>query len=324
MPPLSVTDFLQIDLPALLALVFACTACGLLGNFLVLRRQSMFGDAIAHVVLPGLVVGFLVAGSLSLPPMLLGAVAAAVLAAVLIDAVHRLGRLDYGAAMGVVFTVMFALGVVLLEQAAASSVHLDTDCVLYGQLEDILWFAPTGWGSLLEPAMWAELPREVWTLAGVAAVSGLAVALFYKELKLTSFDPQLASAMGIPAGAVQLGLLLLVAVAAVASFEAVGSILVIAMLIGPAAVARLLTDGLGAQIAVSLVVAVSVAVFGYLLAGFGPLYVGVENSLNAAGMVALRCGLLVALAAVFAPVHGVLGRRLRQGRLAAEARGGVA
>ena len=318
--PLTVTDFLQIDLPALMAVVFACVACGLLGNFLVLRRQSMFGDAIAHVVLPGLVVGFLVAGSLSLPPMVLGAVGAAVLAALLIDLVQRLGRLDYGAAMGVVFTVMFALGIVLLEQAAASSVHLDADCVLYGQLEDILWFAPTGWGSLLEPGVWAGLPREVWTLAGVAALSALAVGLFYKELKLTSFDPQLASAMGIPAGAVQLGLLLLVAVAAVASFEAVGSILVIAMLIGPAAVARLLTDGLGAQIAVSLVVAVAVAAGGYLLAGFGPLMLGADGSLSAPGMIALLCGLLVALAAVFAPVHGVLGRRLRRRRLAAEAR----
>src|SRR3712207_5778208 len=133
--------------------------------------------------------------------------------------------------MGVVFTVMFAGGVVLIEQAAARSVDLDADCVLYGQLEDILWLAPTGWASLADPAVWAELPHEVTTLAGVMLLCALTVLLFYKELKITAFDPALATTLGIPAGLFHYGLVMLVAVAAIASFEAVGSILVIAMLI---------------------------------------------------------------------------------------------
>jgi manganese/zinc/iron transport system permease protein len=102
--------FLQIDLPALLAALFACIACALVGNFLVLRRQSLLGDAISHAVLPGIVGGFLIAGSRSTLPVMAGALAAAVLAGVLIEGVRRLGRLENGAAMGVVFTVMFADG----------------------------------------------------------------------------------------------------------------------------------------------------------------------------------------------------------------------
>jgi len=314
---LTAAEFLQIDLPALMAAVLACVSCGLLGNFLVLRRKSLIGDAIAHAVLPGIVLGFLVAGTRDYGPVMLGAVIAAVIAGILIDLLHKLGRLEYGASMGVVFTIMFALGVVLMEQAAASSVHLDADCVLYGQLEDVLWLAPTGWSSLTEAAVWADLPHEVQVLAAVTAISGLFVGLFYKELKVSSFDPALASAMGIPAGLFHLALLLLVAIAAVAAFEAVGSILVIAMLIAPAATARMLTDRLGAQLGLSLAVAVIAGAGGYVLAAFGPFAVGLDTSLNAAGMIAVVCGLLLTLAIVFGPRHGLLGRRRRRRRLAA-------
>src|SRR4051812_22117411 len=145
-------EFLQIDLPALTAAVLACISCALVGNFLVLRRQSLLGDAISHAILPGIVAGFLVTGSRAGLPVILGALAAAVVAGVLIEAVRRLGRLDSGAAMGVVFTVMFAGGVVLIEQGAARAVDLDADCVLYGQLEAILWLAPTRWSDLADPA----------------------------------------------------------------------------------------------------------------------------------------------------------------------------
>ena len=112
-------EFLQIDLPAMTAAVLACISCALVGNFLVLRRQSMLGDAISHAILPGIVVGFLVTGTRAGLGVILGALAAAIVAGVLIEAVRRLGRLDGGAAMGVVFTVMFAGGVVLIEQGAA-------------------------------------------------------------------------------------------------------------------------------------------------------------------------------------------------------------
>lgn len=299
---MNLQNFLQLDLPAMLATLFATLACALLGNFLVLRRQSLMGDAVSHAVLPGIVAAFLVAGSRATWPIFVGATVAAVVAVVLIELVRRFGRLESGTAMGVVFSIMFAAGVVLMEQAAASNVDLDAECVLYGQLEDILWLAPTGLGSLLDPVALADMPREVVTLAAALLVTAAAVALFWKELKITSFDPELATTLGFPAGAVNLGLMVLVGIVAVAAFEAVGSILVIAMFICPAGAARLLTDRLRVQLWLSLLFAALSAVGGYVLAAFGPFWIGLGNSLAASGMIAVVSGMILAAAAV-------LGRR---------------
>ncbi|MDF1584971.1 metal ABC transporter permease [Marinimicrococcus flavescens] len=314
--PITLASFLQIDLPAMLAALLATVSCGLLGNFLVLRRQSLMGDAISHAVLPGIVLAFLFWGSRATWPMFFGAACAGVLAAVIIELVRRLGRLDSGTAMGVVFSVFFAGGVVLMEQAAAHAVDLDADCVLYGQLEDILWLAPTGLASLLEPAVWADMPREVTTLALTLAVVSAVVLLFYKELKLTSFDPELATTLGFPAGLFNVLLMVLVAAVAVAAFEAVGSILVIAMFICPAAAARLFTDRLGRQIWLSLGFAVVAALGGYLLAASAPLWAGVPSALAASGMIAVVAGALLGVAVLFAPRYGALARAMRLGELA--------
>lgn len=311
----TVQDFLQLDVPALLAGFFACASCALLGNFLVLRRQSLMGDAISHAVLPGIVIGFLLFSSRAVAPIVMGALAAGIVAAVLIEMVQRLGKVEPGAAMGVVFSTMFALGVVLMEQAAAHSVDLDADCVLYGQLEDILWLAPTGWASLLEPAVWADMPREVTTLFVVTLLCAGAIVLFYKELKITSFDPDLATTLGISARLFHYGLMTLVAVACVAAFEAVGSILVIAMLIVPAAIARMLTDRLSVQIWLSVAAAFVIGPGGYVLAAFGPFWVGGSNSLNAAGMMATLAGALLVLTIALAPRYGMLARRLQARRM---------
>ncbi|UEM03226.1 metal ABC transporter permease [Skermanella rosea] len=316
-------EFLQIDLPAMTAAVLACVSCALVGNFLVLRRQSLLGDAISHAILPGIVGGFLLTGSRFGLGVIGGALAAAVVAGVLIESVRRLGRLDAGAAMGVVFTVMFAGGVVLIEQGAARAVDLDADCVLYGQLEGILWLAPQGWADLADPAVWADLPRQVVTLALVTALCVACVVAFRKELALTSFDPALATTLGIPAGLFHYGVVVLVAVAAIASFEAVGSILVVAMLICPAATARLLTDRLPVQLWLSVAIGGLTGAGGYLLGAFGPslLAGGPADALNAAGMIATLAGVLLAAAILFAPRHGVLARNRGMGRGPGQATG---
>ena len=314
---LTLQDFLQVDLPAMLACALATASCALVGNFLVLRRQALMGDALAHSVLPGIVAGFLIAGSRATLPMFAGALAAAVLAAVLIELVRRLGRMDAGTAMGVVFSLMFAAGVVLIEQAAAHSTDLDAECVLFGQLEDILWLAPTGLDSLLEPATWRDLPREVTTLLVVFPSIALLIWAFAKELVITSFDRELAASLGIRPGLVDLGLMVLTGVVTVASFEAVGSILVIAMLIGPAATARLLTDRLRTQIALSLLLALACALGGYVLAAWVPLWLGSDHSLAVAGMVASLSGVGLGLAVLLAPRYGILARRRRGHLLAA-------
>lgn len=304
---MSATAFLQFDLPALATATLAATLCALLGNFLVLRRQALLGDAIAHSVLPGIVIGFLVVGVRAALPMMAGAAAAAALAAMLIEAVRRFGRVEAGASMGVVFTVMFALGVALMEQAAARSVDLDADCVLYGQLEDVMWLAASDWSSLVDPAALADLPRELSTLAGLSAVAALFAVLFHKELKIVAFDPALASTLGIPAGAVQFGLTLFVALAAIGSFEAVGSILVIALLVCPAAAARMLTDRYRIQLGLSVAFGALSAILGYAAAALGPLWLGWDFAFNAAGMIAAASGAILGLAVLF----GRAGRRLR-------------
>jgi len=311
---LDLQSFLTIDLPAILLGVLVCLCCGLLGNFLVLRRQALIGDAISHVALPGIVIAFLVTGTISPIPMMLGALAAALIAIVLIEAIRRLGRLEPGAAMGVVFTVMFAGGVLLLEQSGSADVHLDTQHALYGNLEGTLWLGPTGWASLLDPAVLAALPRQLVTLLVVTAAITALIVLFFKELTIATFDPGLATCLGFPAHRIGLGLMVAVAVAAVASFEAVGSILVIAMFICPAATARMLTDRLSTQLLASAAVAVASGVLGYVVAAFGPSWFGAGNSLNAAGMIAVVAGLLQLFAMLFAPRHGVVVRAIRRRR----------
>ncbi len=313
-----VHQFISLDLPAMLAGTLAALSCGLLGNFLVLRRLSLMGDAISHAVLPGLVVAFLVSGLRSPLPMFLGAGAAGLLTVLLVEFVHRVGRVESGAAMGVVFSIMFALGVLLMEQAAARNVDLDAECVLHGQMETIFWSPPTDWASFLSWGTLADAPRQVVVLAIAALVTLAFVALLFKELRIAAFDPGLSTAVGIPAGLMHVALMVLVAAATVASFEAVGSILVVAMLICPAATARLLTDRLLAQLIVSALIAIASGVFGYLLGALGPLWIGLDHSISAAGMMTVIAGALLALAVVASPGHGLVARRLRRLRLAIE------
>lgn len=300
-------EFVQFSLTPILIGIFAAMACALPGNFLILRRQALIGDAISHVVLPGIVVAFLVTGVVSTWPMLLGAAGAALLAVILIEAVRRLGKIEPGAAMGVVFTSLFAGGVLLLEQSDTSSVHLDVEHALMGNLEQLIWLRADGWGSLIDPVALSHLPPELPRMALVAAIIGVLTAVFWRPLKLSSFDEGFARALGLPVTLIGLGLVTSAAAAAVAAFDAVGSIIVIAMFICPPAAARLMTNRLGAQVAWSLVFAALSAIAGYVLAGYGPLWIGASSSVSAAGMVAVVSGLILGFACLFGPARGRIG-----------------
>ena len=291
--------------------MLSATSCGLLGNFLVLRRQALIGDAISHVALPGIVAGFLIAGTIATLPLMLGAMAAAVIAAGLIEIIRRAGRLESGAAMGVVFTSMFAIGIVLLEKTGASNAHIDAEHALYGNLESTLWLGVTDWADVFTWAAIWELPRQLVTLAGVTLAIALTIAVFFKELKVSTFDPGLAASLGLPVRTISTVLIVVVALAAVTAFEAVGSILVIAMFICPAATARMLTDNLARQLWLSVLVATIAGIGGYVLAAFGPQIWGDPNSLSAAGMIAVVAGTLQLVAMVAAPRYGILPRALR-------------
>lgn len=300
-------EFVPLSLTPMLIGIFAAVACALPGNFLLLRRQALIGDAISHVVLPGIVVAFLISGVVAAWPMMLGAAGAAVVAVVLIEAIRRLGRIEPGAAMGVVFTTMFAGGVLLLEQTDTSAVHLDVEHALYGNLESLIWLDAVGWSSLLDPDalhhLPVELPRMALTLVGVA----LFIALFWRALKISTFDEGFARTMGIRTNALGLGLVITAAIAAVAAFDAVGSIIVIAMFICPPAAARMMTNRLEGQIGWSIGFAVLSAVLGYVLAGYGPLWLGWGDAVSAAGMIATVSGVILAFAAKFGPCRSRAG-----------------
>jgi manganese/zinc/iron transport system permease protein len=286
--------------------MLSAMACALLGNYLVLRRMSMMGDAISHAVLPGLAIAFLVTGSRESLPMLVGAVLIGVLTAVLIQGISRLSGLDRGASMGVIFTTLFALGLILIRQAA-DHVDLDPSCVLYGAIE----LTPLETDVLFG----VEIPRAAVTNAAMLIINLLFVLCFYKELKITSFDPALATTIGINANLMHYLLMALVAATTIAAFESVGSILVIAMLIVPGAVAHLLTDRLSRMLLISLAVACLSAVLGHLGAITVPGWFGFRDT-STAGMMAVAAGFIFLLAFVFAPRYGVAGRALNQALLA--------
>jgi manganese/zinc/iron transport system permease protein len=290
-------DFVQFSLTPILIGTLAAIACALPGNFLILRRQALIGDAISHVVLPGIVVAFLVTG----------VAGAAIVAVILIEAVRRLGNIEPGAAMGVVFTTMFAAGVLILEQTDTSSVHLDVEHALMGNLESLIWFRAEGWHSLLDPEALSALPQELPRIAVVCAVVVLLTLAFWRWLKIATFDEGFARALGIPAAAVGFGLVVTAAVAAVAAFDAVGSIIVIAMFICPPAAARLMTDRLERQVWWSVAFAVLSAGLGYVLAGYGPIWLGAQDAVSAAGMIAAVSGVILGIACLYGPHRSRVG-----------------
>ncbi|RZW10726.1 MAG: metal ABC transporter permease [Rhodobacteraceae bacterium] len=294
-------EFVPLSLTPMVIGCLAAVACALPGNFLVLRRQALIGDAISHVVLPGIVVAFLLTGAIATWAMLAGAAGAALLAVAMIEGIRRFGRIEPGAAMGVTFTAMFAAGVLLLEQSDTSGVHLDVEHALYGNLESLIWLQASGWSSLFDPAALADLPPELFRLALVTVVVAVLTAVFWRPLAISTFDEGFAGTLGLPVRAIGLGLVIVSAVAAVAAFDAVGSIIVIAMFICPPAAARLMTNRLGVQVAWSVIFALISAVLGFVLAGYGPLWFGSEDAVSAAGMIATVSGVILALAALAGP-----------------------
>ena len=281
-------------------------ACALPGNFLVLRRMSMMGDAISHAVLPGLALAFLITGSRESLPMLIGAVIIGVLTAFMVQGISKLSNLDKGATMGVVFTTLFALGLILIRQAA-DHVDLDPGCVLYGAIE----LTPLDTHEILGN----EIPTAALTNAVMLLLNSLFVVIFYKELKITTFDPALATTMGFNANVMHYALMTVVAATTIAAFESVGSILVIAMLIVPAASAHLLTDRLPVMLLLSLLIALVAAVLGHIFAITIPGWFGFRDT-STAGMMGVAAGLIFLLVFLFAPRHGLISRTLSQAMLA--------
>ncbi len=243
------------DLMVILTGVFAAASCALIGSFLVLRQNSMLGDAISHAVLPGIVLAFLVTASRNVVPMFIGAAVMGIVTAYLTETLSRTNRLYRDAALGVVFTFLFAAGVILVA-VFADTVDLDQDCVLYGEI------AYTPWNLLVIDGV-SFGPRPLWILGGIFLANLLFVTLFKRQLTICSFDPQMASSVGINERFWHYALMTMVSLTVVSAFESVGAILVVAMLIIPGATAYLLTSRLIVMLGLSVAIGAACAVGGF-------------------------------------------------------------
>jgi len=287
--------------PTLVILLVGCLVashCAIVGTFLVLRKMALLGDAISHAVLPGIAIAFLLGGGRAPWAVVLGAGAFGVLTVFLVELFVRTRRLKEDASIGVVFPALFAVGVVLISRYAYS-VDIDTECVLYGEI------AYSPWDSLLLFGRdWG--PKALWINGGVLALNLLLVAFFFKELKLSSFDPRLSAALGFSPVLIQYLLMSAVSITVVGAFESVGAILVVAMLVVPPATAYLLSDRLGTMLILGVLFGCLSAVAGY----------GLSRAIDCsiAGAMACSAGLFFALALLFSPRYGIVAQSVKQRR----------
>lgn len=295
--------FHETDLRALSVAATCNVSCAVVGSFLVVRRISLMADALSHAVLPGLVIAVLVSGGVSSGSLLVGALGAGLVTTLLTGLAQRYGRVSGDASLGVVFTSMFALGVVLVKRYV-SKAHFDVSCIYEGKLSSIALDTFTV-GSIEVPT---ALPAALVVLVVVLAC----VTFVWKELLISSFDPALAHNLRLSPTAMHYLLMTLVSFTAVTSFQAVGSILVVAMLIAPAAAAQLLTDRLPRMLLIAVVIALVATFAGYALS--------LHWQVSSAGMMACAAGGLYAAAALGSPRYGVISKVVGNARVALRVR----
>jgi manganese/zinc/iron transport system permease protein len=287
----------QIEIQLIASVVAA--ACALPGVFLVLRRMAMMSDAISHTVLLGIVLAFFVVQTLGHPLLIIGAAAVGVLTVSLVEVVNKTRLVKEDAAIGLVFPALFSLAVILIS-VFTRNVHLDQHVVFQGDLVfapfDRIIFFGRDFG-----------PRTLAVMSGVLVINLAFILLFYKELKLATFDAGLAAALGFSPTLIHYGLMTLVSITAVGAFDAVGSILVIALMVAPPVTAYLLTDRLPRMLALSVLIGVLSAISGYWLAR--------ALDTNIAAAMVTMAGVLFGLAFLLAPRRGLVAiarRRMQQ------------
>lgn len=269
-------------------------SCGFIGVLLILRRMAMMADAISHTVLLGIVVAYLITRELSGVHMLIGAIAAGLLTSVLVQWFHARG-VQQEASIGVVFTTLFAIGVILIATKVGNA-HLDVKHTLMGEITFIPW-------ERIELPWIGSIPEAVFILTLVLVVVLAAILAFYKEWKITSFDPALAASLGLPVVLMHYVFMSLVSVTTVAAFDAVGAIMVVAMLITPAAAAYLWTDRLAVMFILSGAFGVLSAVAGYYVAAW------LDTSIS--GSMAFSTGIVFMISFIASPRHGLVSRWFR-------------
>lgn len=280
------------------AMGFAVTAaCALVGNYLMLRRMALMGDAVSHSVLPGLVAAFLISSSRGTLPMFAGALVAGCFTTIAIESIHKLTRVKQDAAIGITFSTLFAIGVVMTS-LYAGQVDLDAECVLYGEIAFVPLESMVGMGGLVLG------PVPFVRMAAVLVMVGLLIVAFYKELLVSAFDPGLARSLGTNPTLMHYGLMGALSVVVVSAFESVGAILVVAMLILPGATASLLTTRLSRVHLLSLVHAALSAWLGVTL--------GVWLDCSIAAAMVVAGALLFAVVWIASPSEGLIARSRRR------------
>jgi manganese/zinc/iron transport system permease protein len=277
----------QIEIQLIASIV--AVACAIPGTFLVLRKMALISDAISHSILPGLVLGFFITHDLNSPLLIIMAAFTGVITVVLVEFIQKTRLVKEDTAIGLVFPVLFSIGVILIAKNA-NDVHLDIDAILLGELA----FAPFD-RFLVDGLDFG--PKSLWIIGTILLITiGLLVA-FFKELKISTFDAGLATALGFSPVIIHYGLMSVASITIVGSFDAVGAILVVALMIAPAATAYLLTDNLKKMLSLSVVFGVFSAIAGYWLAHW----------LNAsiAGSMTTILGFVFLIAYLFAPKRGL-------------------
>lgn len=284
----------QLEIQLIAAVVAA--ACAIPGVFLVLRKMALISDAISHSILPGIVIGFFITQDLNSPLLILFAALTGVITVILVEVIQKTGLVKEDTAIGLVFPTMFSIGVILIAKNA-NDIHLDVDAVLLGELA----FAP--FDRMLISGMDMG-PKSLWVMGGVLLVSITLLILFFKELKVSTFDVGLSSALGFSPVVLHYGLMSVSSVTIVGAFDAVGAILVVALMIAPAATAYLLTNDLKRMLVLSVVFGVFSAIAGYWLAHL------LDASIS--GSMTTVLGIVFLLVYLFAPKKGLISVLYRQ------------
>ena len=286
----------QLEIQLIASLV--AIACAIPGTFLVLRKMALISDAISHSILPGLVIGFFITHDLGSPLLIIMAALSGVVTVVLVEFIQKTKLVKEDTAIGLVFPAMFSIGVILISKNA-NDIHLDTDVVLLGELA----FAP--FDRFLLDGM--DLgPKSLWTIGVILIITLSLLFAFFKELKISTFDAGLATALGFSPAVLHYGLMSVASVTTVGAFDAVGAILVVALMIAPAATAYLLTDNLKKMLLLSVFFGVFSAISGYWLAHW------LDASIS--GSMTTVLGMVFLLVYLFAPKRGLISVLYRNRR----------
>ena len=284
----------QIEIQLIASLV--AIACAIPGTFLVLRKMAMISDAISHSILPGIVVGFFITQDLNSPLLIVLAALTGVITVVLVEYIQKTGLVKEDTAIGLVFPALFSIGVILIAKNA-NDVHLDVDAVLVGELALAPFDRLIVYGVDIGP-------KSLWIIGIILLITITLLIAFFKELKVSTFDKGLAASLGFSPAIIHYGLMTVSSVTTVGAFDAVGAILVVALMIAPAATAYLLTTNLKKMLALAMFFGIFSAISGYWLAHL------LDASI--AGSITTMLGLLFLAVYLFAPSKGVIAVMYRE------------